>query len=249
MFGFVRTCAKRYAEDRPKLTFADVADADEAKDDLNEVVDFLRHPAKYLEIGAHIPRGVLLVGPAGTGKTLLARAVAGAAAVPFFSISGSEFVEMFVGVGASRVRDLFVHAKAAEPSIVFIDELDAVGRRRGAGGAGQRRARADAQPAPCGNGWFLRAAAGHDSRRDEPAGCARPGVVEAGAIRSASDSAALEYLLTERQAAVRGLLTEARDRLDTVAETLLKEETIRDDELVRILGARVEVRRTVRSPG
>ena len=133
MFGFVRNRAKRYAEDRPKVTFADVAGADEAKGDLNEVVDFLRHPAKYLEIGAHIPRGVLLVGPPGTGKTLLARAVAGEAAVPFFSISGSEFVEMFVGVGASRVRDLFVQAKAAEPSIVFIDELDAVGRRRGAG--------------------------------------------------------------------------------------------------------------------
>jgi cell division protease FtsH len=133
MFGFARNRAKRYAEDRPKVTFADVAGADEAKAELNEVVDFLRHPDKYIEIGAHIPRGVLLVGPPGTGKTLLARAVAGEAAVPFFSISGSEFVEMFVGVGAGRVRDLFVQAKAAEPSIVFIDELDAVGRRRGAG--------------------------------------------------------------------------------------------------------------------
>ncbi len=133
MFGFGGNKARRYAEDRPKITFADVAGADEAKADLTEVVDFLRHPAKYLEIGARIPRGVLLVGPPGTGKTLLARAVAGEAGVPFFSISGSEFVEMFVGVGASRVRDLFVQAKATEPSIVFIDELDAVGRRRGAG--------------------------------------------------------------------------------------------------------------------
>lgn len=133
MFGFGRSGARRYAEDRPKVTFADVAGEDEAKSDLTEVVDFLRHPTKYLEIGAHIPRGVLLVGPPGTGKTLLARAVAGEAGVPFFSISGSEFVEMFVGVGASRVRDLFVQAKAAEPAIVFIDELDAVGRRRGAG--------------------------------------------------------------------------------------------------------------------
>ncbi len=133
MFGFGRNKARRYAEDRPKITFADVAGADEAKADLAEVVDFLRHPGKYLEIGARIPRGVLLVGPPGTGKTLLARAVAGEAGVPFFSISGSEFVEMFVGVGASRVRDLFVQAKATEPSIVFIDELDAVGRRRGAG--------------------------------------------------------------------------------------------------------------------
>jgi cell division protease FtsH len=133
MFGFGRNKARRYAEDRPKVTFTDVAGADEAKADLTEVVDFLRHPTKYLEIGARIPRGVLLVGPPGTGKTLLGRAVAGEAGVPFFSISGSEFVEMFVGVGASRVRDLFVQAKAAEPSIVFIDELDAVGRRRGAG--------------------------------------------------------------------------------------------------------------------
>ncbi|HWW84424.1 MAG TPA: ATP-dependent zinc metalloprotease FtsH [Vicinamibacterales bacterium] len=131
--GFVQNRARRYAEDRPKVTFADVAGVDEAKGDLAEVVDFLGHPAKYLEIGARIPRGVLLVGPPGTGKTLLARAVAGEAGVPFFSISGSEFVEMFVGVGASRVRDLFVQAKSAEPSIVFIDELDAVGRRRGAG--------------------------------------------------------------------------------------------------------------------
>ena len=133
MFGFGRNKARRYSEDRPKVTFTDVAGADEAKADLTEVVDFLRHPTKYLEIGARIPRGVLLVGPPGTGKTLLGRAVAGEAGVPFFSISGSEFVEMFVGVGASRVRDLFVQAKAAEPSIVFIDELDAVGRRRGAG--------------------------------------------------------------------------------------------------------------------
>jgi cell division protease FtsH len=133
MFGFGRNKARRYSEDRPKVTFADVAGADEAKADLSEVVDVLRHPRKYIELGARLPRGVLLVGPPGTGKTLLARAVAGEAGVPFFSISGSEFVEMFVGVGASRVRDLFVQAKAAEPAIVFVDELDAVGRRRGAG--------------------------------------------------------------------------------------------------------------------
>jgi cell division protease FtsH len=133
IFGFARTRARRYTEDRPKVTFKDVAGADEAKTDLAEVVDFLRHPAKYLAIGARIPRGVLLVGPPGTGKTLLARAVAGEAGAPFFHISGSEFVEMFVGVGASRVRDLFAQAKAAQPAIVFVDELDAVGRRRGAG--------------------------------------------------------------------------------------------------------------------
>ncbi|HEV7138516.1 MAG TPA: ATP-dependent zinc metalloprotease FtsH [Steroidobacteraceae bacterium] len=133
MFGFGRNRARRYTEDRPGVTFADVAGADEAKQDLREVVDFLSHPTKYLAIGARIPRGVLLVGPPGTGKTLLARAVAGEAGVPFFHISGSEFVEMFVGVGASRVRDLFAQAKAAQPAIVFVDELDAVGRRRGAG--------------------------------------------------------------------------------------------------------------------
>ncbi len=133
MLGFGRTKAKRYNVDQPKITFADVAGADEAKDDLLEVVDFLRHPVKYHDIGARIPRGILLVGPPGTGKTLMARAVAGEAGVPFFHISGSEFVEMFVGVGASRVRDLFTQATAAAPAIVFIDEMDAVGRRRGAG--------------------------------------------------------------------------------------------------------------------
>ncbi len=133
IFNFGRTKARRYAEDMPKVTFNDVAGADEAKSDLEEVVDFLRHPKKYHDIGARIPRGVLLVGPPGTGKTLMARAVAGEAGVPFFNISASEFVEMFVGVGASRVRDLFERAKASAPAIVFIDELDAVGRRRGAG--------------------------------------------------------------------------------------------------------------------
>lgn len=133
IFGLGRTKARRYNEEQSKITFNDVASADEAKSDLLEEVDFLRHPAKYHNVGARIPRGVLLVGPPGTGKTLLARAVAGEAGVPFFSLSASEFVEMFVGVGASRVRDLFNQAKAAAPTIVFIDELDAVGRRRGAG--------------------------------------------------------------------------------------------------------------------
>jgi len=133
VLGFGRNRARRYAAESPPVTFADVAGADEAKADLQEIVDFLRHPKKYHDIGARIPRGVLLVGPPGTGKTLLARAGAGEAGVPFYSISASEFVEMFVGVGASRVRDLFVQAKAAAPAIVFIDELDAVGRRRGAG--------------------------------------------------------------------------------------------------------------------
>jgi cell division protease FtsH len=133
LFGLGRSKARRYSQDQSKVTFNDVAGADEAKSDLQEEVDFLRHPAKYHNVGARIPRGVLLVGPPGTGKTLMARAVAGEAGVPFFSLSASEFVEMFVGVGASRVRDLFNQAKAAAPAIVFIDELDAVGRRRGAG--------------------------------------------------------------------------------------------------------------------
>jgi len=133
MFNFSRAKARRYSANRPQVKFTDVAGADEAKSELEEVVDFLRQPGKYHDIGARIPRGVLLVGPPGTGKTLMARAVAGEAEVPFFHISGSEFVEMFVGVGASRVRDLFAEAKRSAPAIVFIDEIDAVGRRRGAG--------------------------------------------------------------------------------------------------------------------
>jgi cell division protease FtsH len=133
LFSFGRTRARQVQPDQPKVTFDDVAGADEAKQDLQEVVDFLSQPEKYHNLGARIPRGVLLVGPPGTGKTLLARAVAGEAGVPFFNLSASEFVEMFVGVGASRVRDLFQQAKQSAPAIIFIDELDAVGRRRGAG--------------------------------------------------------------------------------------------------------------------
>lgn len=133
VFGFGRTQAREYTVERPQVTFADVAGQDAAKNELVEIVDFLKEPDKYIALGARIPRGVLLVGPPGTGKTLLARAVAGEANVAFFSIAASEFVEMFVGVGASRVRDLFKRAKDAAPSIVFIDEVDAVGRQRGAG--------------------------------------------------------------------------------------------------------------------
>ena len=132
-FSFGRSRARMQVGNQPNVTFEDVAGADEAKEELEEVVDFLRYPERYETLGARVPRGVLLVGPPGTGKTLLARAVAGEAAVPFFSISGSEFVEMFVGVGASRVRDLFEQAKRNAPCIVFIDEIDAVGRHRGAG--------------------------------------------------------------------------------------------------------------------
>ena len=132
-FSFGRSRARMLVGNQPNVTFEDVAGADEAKEELEEVVDFLRYPERYETLGARVPRGVLLVGPPGTGKTLLARAVAGEAGVPFFSISGSEFVEMFVGVGASRVRDLFEQAKRNAPCIVFIDEIDAVGRHRGAG--------------------------------------------------------------------------------------------------------------------
>jgi len=132
-FDFGKSRAKIYMEDRPKVTFDDVADAKEAKEELKEIVDYLKNPQKYASIGARVPKGVLLVGPPGTGKTLLARAIAGEAGVPFISISGSEFVEMFVGVGAARVRDLFEKAKKLAPAIVFIDEIDAVGRVRGAG--------------------------------------------------------------------------------------------------------------------
>jgi len=133
IMSFGKAKAKRMTRDQPRITFKDVAGADEAIEELEELKDFLANPGKFQALGAKIPKGVLLVGPPGTGKTLLARAVAGEAAVPFFSISGSDFVEMFVGVGASRVRDLFEQAKAASPCIIFMDEIDAVGRQRGAG--------------------------------------------------------------------------------------------------------------------
>lgn len=141
VFGFGRSRARQHDPERPQVTFADVAGEEEAKQELTEVVDFLRNPAKYHQLGARLPRGVLLVGPPGTGKTLMARAVAGEAGVPFFSVSASEFVEMFVGVGASRVRDLFDKAKQNAPAIVFVDELDAVGRQRfaGLGGSNDER--------------------------------------------------------------------------------------------------------------
>ncbi|MBI5230557.1 MAG: ATP-dependent zinc metalloprotease FtsH [Coriobacteriales bacterium] len=133
IMSFGKARAKRMTRDQPRITFKDVAGADEAIEELEEIKEFLANPGKFQALGAKIPKGVLLVGPPGTGKTLLARAVAGEAAVPFFSISGSDFVEMFVGVGASRVRDLFEQAKAAAPCIIFMDEIDAVGRQRGAG--------------------------------------------------------------------------------------------------------------------
>ena len=130
---FGKSKAKLVSKESPKVTFADVAGADEAVEELHEIKDFLKDPARFQAVGARIPKGVLLYGPPGTGKTLLARAVAGEAGVPFYSISGSDFVEMFVGVGASRVRDLFEQAKQNSPAIIFVDEIDAVGRHRGAG--------------------------------------------------------------------------------------------------------------------
>jgi cell division protease FtsH len=133
VMSFGKSRAKLHTDDKKRVTFKDVAGVDEAKEELEEIVEFLKQPKKFIEIGARIPKGVLLVGPPGTGKTLIAKAVAGEAGVPFFSISGSDFVEMFVGVGAARVRDLFEQAKKNAPCIVFIDEIDAVGRQRGAG--------------------------------------------------------------------------------------------------------------------
>ncbi len=135
-FSFGKSKARRLTEEHPKTSFADVAGVEESKVELSEIIDFLKDPQKFVKLGARIPKGVLLVGPPGTGKTLLAKAIAGEANVPFFSISGSDFVEMFVGVGASRVRDLFEQGKAHAPCIIFIDEIDAVGRHRGAGMGG-----------------------------------------------------------------------------------------------------------------
>src|SRR5258706_4067389 len=134
MFGMGKSQAKLFAKGKQNIKFADVAGVDEAKKELEEVVDFLKNPKKYVDLGSRTPKGVLLTGPAGVGKTLLARAVAGEAGVPFFSMAGSEFMEMLVGVGASRVRDLFETAKKAAPAIIFIDEVDAIGRTRGVGG-------------------------------------------------------------------------------------------------------------------
>src|SRR3954465_3352721 len=135
-FSFGKSRARMLDESTNTVTFNDVAGCEEAKEEVSELVEFLRDPTKFQKLGGRIPRGVLMVGSPGTGKTLLARAIAGEAKVPFFSISGSDFVEMFVGVGAARVRDLFEQAKTAAPAIVFIDEIDAVGRQRGAGGGG-----------------------------------------------------------------------------------------------------------------
>ena len=178
---------KIYDRKEMKTTFSDVAGVDEAKEELREIVEFLKNPKKYQRLGGRIPKGVLLLGPPGCGKTLLARAVAGEANVPFFFMSGSEFVEMFVGLGAARVRELFQQAKEKAPALVFLDEIDTIGKgRAGAMGAGlgaARRARADPQPAPGRDGRVRLVEGRHHHGRDQPPG--RPGP-RAGAARVGS---------------------------------------------------------------
>ena len=186
MMSIGRAKAKLMAEEGTGVTFDDVAGVDEAKDELREIVDFLSQPEKFRKLGARIPKGVLLVGPPGTGKTLLARAVAGEAHVPFFSLTGSDFVEMFVGVGAARVRDLFEQAQQKAPCIVFIDELDAVGKARGAGDmAGHDEREQTLNQLLVGDGRLRRAQGAHHHGRDQPAGDARSGADAARPLRSA----------------------------------------------------------------
>ena len=148
--SFGKSKAKLLSENQKKITFANVAGIEEAKDEVEEIIAFLKDPKKFTRLGGRIPKGVLMMGPPGTGKTLLARAIAGEAGVPFFSISGSDFVEMFVGVGASQVRDLFEQGKKNAPCIIFIDEIDAVGRHRGAGLGGGH----DERSKPSTNSWL-----------------------------------------------------------------------------------------------
>ena len=188
MLGNVtRSPARRYeAEEGAGKTFDDVAGLKSVKQDLKEIVEFLSEPEKFHKLGARVPKGVLLNGPPGTGKTLLAKAVAGEAGVPFFSINGSEFIQLFVGVGASRVRDMFKTAKKAAPAILFIDEIDAVGRHSRCGLRRRpRRTRADAQPNPQRDGRLHADRDGHRHRRDEPTRRARPGAATTGPFRPA----------------------------------------------------------------
>ena len=182
--SFGKSKARLLAKERNKTTFKDVAGIEEAIEEVSELVEFLKDPKKFQRLGGRIPKGVLMVGPPGTGKTLLAKAIAGEADAAFFSISGSDFVEMFVGVGASRVRDMFEQARRNTPCLVFIDEIDAVGPQpRPRPGRRQRRTRADAQ-CPAGRDGRLRHAGRHHHHRgDEPAGCAGPGAVAPGPFR------------------------------------------------------------------
>ena len=187
LLGIGKSRARRYDQERDtKVTFDDVAGIDEAENELIEIVDFLRDPPKYTRLGGTAPKGVLLIGAPGTGKTLLAKAVAGEAGVPFFSMSAAEFVEMIVGVGAARVRDLFKQARENAPAIIFIDELDAIGRARGPTAiGGVERAGADAEPDPDRDGRLLEPRRHHRAGRDEPARRARPGAAAAGPLRPA----------------------------------------------------------------
>ena len=184
--SFGKSKARMLAKEKNKTTFKDVAGIEEAKEEVSELVEFLKDPKKFQKLGGRIPKGVLMVGPPGTGKTLLAKAIAGEADAAFFSISGSDFVEMFVGVGASRVRDMFEQARKNTPCLVFIDEIDAVGpqprprpRRR------QRRTRADAQRPARGDGRFRHAGRHHHHRRHQPARRARPRAAAARAVSTA----------------------------------------------------------------
>ena len=184
VMSFGKSRAKRMSVDAPKITFRDVAGADEAVQELHEIKEFLENPKKFQALGARIPKGVLLYGPPGTGKTLLARAVAGEAGVPFFSISGSDFVEMFVGVGASRVRDLFEQAKQNSPCIIFMDEIDAVGRHRGAGmGGGHDEREQTLNQLLVEMDGFDDDRQHHPDRRHQPARHPRPGAAAPGPLR------------------------------------------------------------------
>ena len=192
LFGLGRSRAKRYSETEPKVTFDDVAGIDEAENELIEIVDFLKNPAKYQRLGGTMPKGVLLIGAPGTGKTLLARAIAGEAGVPFFSLSASEFIEMIVGVGASRVRDLFKQAREAAPSIIFIDELDAIGRTRGSGAAlgGHDEREQTLNQILTEMDGFDSARRRHRPGRHQPCRRARPGAAATGPLRPARRRAA-----------------------------------------------------------
>ena len=184
--SFGKSKAKLLSSSGKKVTFKDVAGVEEAKEELLEIVEFLKDPQKFQKLGGKIPKGVLLMGPPGTGKTLLARAIAGEANVPFFSISGSDFVEMFVGVGASRVRDLFEQGKKNAPCIIFIDEIDAVGRHRGAGlGGGHDEREQTLEPVAGRDGRLRDQRRRHPDRRHQPARRARPGAAAARPLRSA----------------------------------------------------------------
>ena len=193
-FSFGKSKARMLDESTNTITFADVAGCDEAKEEVSELVDFLRDPSKFQKLGGRIPRGVLMVGSPGTGKTLLAKAIAGEAKVPFFSISGSDFVEMFVGVGAARVRDMFEQAKKHAPCIIFIDEIDAVGRQRGAGlGGGNDEREQTLNQLLVEMDGFEADGRRDRHRRHQPSRRARPGAAAPGPLRPPGGGAAARH--------------------------------------------------------